>query len=172
MNKGKRKTLLMHTLQYVLCLACAFDHLSLHHKSLCWLHSLLAHPKVWILHAPATRKSWCLLDQKFSFALLCSLNLADAPCNRGASNKEELSRLLHDKVMIRRLKKDVLKQLPAKNRRDIPICPDTTLMKVTSCKQVHFQSAREGSISLWKQDSAHELHFNLGRTELRTCEPA
>ena len=51
-------------------------------------------------------------------------------CDRGVSNKEELSRILREKVMIRRLKQDVLSQLPAKNRRHIPVCPDPPLMKV------------------------------------------
>lgn len=35
--------------------------------------------------------------------------------------------------MIRRLKKDVLKQLPAKNRRNIPITPDSASLKVRRC---------------------------------------
>ncbi|KAK9866883.1 hypothetical protein WJX84_007577 [Apatococcus fuscideae] len=48
---------------------------------------------------------------------------------RGCSRKEELAVLLKGKLMIRRLKKDVLKQLPAKNRRNIPISPDSASLK-------------------------------------------
>lgn len=42
----------------------------------------------------------------------------------GASNLDELQRTLRETIMIRRLKKDVLKELPAKRRQLIPLpCP-------------------------------------------------
>ena len=48
----------------------------------------------------------------------------------GASNLDELQSILRDKVMIRRLKKDVLTQLPPKQRQRIPFeIKESTLKK-------------------------------------------
>ena len=42
----------------------------------------------------------------------------------GCCNHEELNRLLTSTVMIRRLKKEVLDQLPPKRRQQVHFCPD------------------------------------------------
>ena len=52
-------------------------------------------------------------------------------CSSGASNLEELQKILTEKLMIRRLKKDVLTQLPPKQRQRIPFeVKDSALKKV------------------------------------------
>ncbi len=53
----------------------------------------------------------------------------------GASNLRELQGLLTQHVMIRRLKKHVLKQLPPKQRQKIPFqVKDSDIKKVTIVK--------------------------------------
>jgi len=54
-------------------------------------------------------------------------------CLRGASNLEELQMMMAGKVMIRRLKKNVLSQLPPKQRQRIAFeLKDSQLKKVWS----------------------------------------
>lgn len=49
---------------------------------------------------------------------------------RGAKNKEELNRVLTSYIMLRRLKKDVLSQIPALQRSRISVLPDPRKLKV------------------------------------------
>ena len=49
---------------------------------------------------------------------------------RGAKNKEELNRVLTSHIMLRRLKKDVLSQIPALQRSRISVLPDPRNLKV------------------------------------------
>ena len=49
---------------------------------------------------------------------------------RGAKHKEELNRVLTSHIMLRRLKKDVLSQIPALQRSRISVLPDPRKLKV------------------------------------------
>ena len=51
------------------------------------------------------------------------------PC-RGAKNKEALNKVLKSYIMLRRLKKDVLGQIPALQRSRIAVLPDAKNLKV------------------------------------------
>ena len=49
---------------------------------------------------------------------------------RGAKNNEELNRVLTSHIMLRRLKQDVLNQIPALQRSRISVLPDPKKLKV------------------------------------------
>lgn len=49
---------------------------------------------------------------------------------RGAKNNEELNRVLTSHIMLRRLKQDVLNQIPALQRSRISVLPDPKHLKV------------------------------------------
>ena len=55
---------------------------------------------------------------------------------RGAKNKEELNRLLTGQIMLRRLKKDVLSQIPALQRSHISVLPDPRKLKVPNTNKM------------------------------------
>ena len=49
--------------------------------------------------------------------------------NSGCSNERELQYILRQSVMLRRLKKDVLSQLPPKRRQRIEVIPDSSTFR-------------------------------------------
>ena len=51
-------------------------------------------------------------------------------CCRGAKNRQELNAVLNRHIMLRRLKKDVLGQIPALQRSRISVLPDPVNLKV------------------------------------------
>jgi len=60
----------------------------------------------------------------------------------GSSNPEELQARLRTSVMVRRLKKDVLKELPAK-RRQVVVIPPNGATKAVQAEQAAFQAREE-----------------------------
>ena len=76
-----------------------------------------------------------------------------SPC-RGAKNREELNRLLTSHIMLRRLKKDVLSQIPALQRSRISVLPDPKKLKVS--QNTHWSAYCE----------------DLGAFLVRTCHTA
>lgn len=71
----------------------------------------------------------------------------------GASNMQELQLLLEEKLMIRRLKKDVLSQLPSKRRQMVLL--DPSLVKTKSLER----AAKEVSKAKQKEQHGALLHY-------------
>lgn len=71
----------------------------------------------------------------------------------GASNMQELQLLLEEKLMIRRLKKDVLSQLPSKRRQMVQL--DPSLIKTKTLER----AAKEVSQAKQKEQHGALLHY-------------
>ncbi|XP_067021741.1 SWI/SNF-related matrix-associated actin-dependent regulator of chromatin subfamily A-like protein 1 isoform X1 [Acropora muricata] len=71
----------------------------------------------------------------------------------GASNMQELQLLLEEKVMIRRLKKDVLSQLPSKQRQMVLLDPSLVKTKILE------KAAKEVSKAKQKEQHGALLHY-------------
>jgi len=80
----------------------------------------------------------------------------------GSSNLEELRIILESKIMIRRLKKDVLDQLPEKQRRIVILDPSSISMKSVACE------ARKLEVSSGKDKRGALLQYFAATSEAKT----
>lgn len=74
---------------------------------------------------PITWSSWWKFAGRY-----CGADQSNGWNSDGASNLEELQRRLRETIMIRRLKADVLKELPPKTRRVVAIEPDAEAARI------------------------------------------
>ncbi|MFN4295102.1 MAG: DEAD/DEAH box helicase [Thermoflexales bacterium] len=81
----------------------------------------------------------------------------------GASNLKELSLLLRARLMVRRLKRDVLKQLPAKRRRVLALSPDTAAARRLIAEEraiVEQMGGYERALEMLGRSSQHIAHVS------------
>jgi SNF2 family DNA or RNA helicase len=91
----------------------------------------------------------------------------------GVDNLEELQQIMSERFMIRRLKKDILKQLPLKRRMIIPIEPGIRDLKNIQKELQEFDSYAGGDESvLFDMPSFGDFSKRMLETGLRMVKPA
>lgn len=77
---------------------------------------------------------------------------------KGATRTEELHKILVDTVMIRRLKEDVLKDLPPKSRHVVPI-------QLNAADRKTYREAKEDVVAWLYKNYSREVAERASRTE-------
>ncbi|CAL5220539.1 g2574 [Coccomyxa viridis] len=91
---------------------------------------------------------------------------------KGAKNKEELNRLLTGQIMLRRLKKDVLSQIPALQRSRISVLPDPRKLKAMEDVKEELRALKEGGRGDLTEEQYEQKQQQLLSKWYRTTGPA
>ena len=88
-----------------------------------------------------------------------------------SDNLDELQRLMRERFMVRRLKADIMSQLPPKRRMIIPIPIDKSLKKVLGKDGLDFESARNVDLDKLEQADFGEYSKAMLNIGLSLVEP-